>query len=203
MSPLAINDYSKGTGQWITRHCNHCHATGSANAITCSCSPHPPRHFPHHETLKPLLALHECTQEKPDHFEGCFVLPVSVYSMLHRAGMTPNVTLHWFAHPQWFEDLGEFQKEENILLFVDWAETAFALFGKHNRRYWPEHHANHSSDICCCSHCDLVLLHNTAQTTFCSRCLAQSIKKLLGLQMQAAALANFSPITIVCTTVLN
>lgn len=63
------------------------------------------------------------------------MLPISQCSVLYRAGMTPNVTLHWFAHPQWFQDLGEFQKEGNIPLFVDWAETAFALFGKHNHDY--------------------------------------------------------------------
>lgn len=57
---------------------------------------------------------------------------VSVCNVLYRSGMTPNVTLHWFAHPQWFQDLGEFQKEENIPLFVDWAEAAFALFGMHS-----------------------------------------------------------------------
>ena len=43
--------------------------------------------------------------------------------------MSPNVTLHWFTHPQWFHELGEFQVEENIPLFVAWAETAFKLFG--------------------------------------------------------------------------
>ena len=43
-----------------------------------------------------------------------------------------GTTLHWFAHPQWFQDLGEFQKEENIQLFVDWAKTAFKLFGMCN-----------------------------------------------------------------------
>ena len=52
-----------------------------------------------------------------------------MFGLVCRAGMTPNVTLHWFAHPQWFHELGEFQKEENIPLFVDWAETAFKLFG--------------------------------------------------------------------------
>ena len=52
-----------------------------------------------------------------------------IFGLVCRAGMTPNVTLHWFAHPQWFHELGEFQKEENISLFVEWAETAFKLFG--------------------------------------------------------------------------
>lgn len=40
------------------------------------------------------------------------------------------MTLIWFVHPQWFQDLGAFSKEENIPVFVDWCETAFKLFGK-------------------------------------------------------------------------
>ena len=52
-----------------------------------------------------------------------------IFGLVCREGMSPNVTLHWFAHPQWFDELGEFQKEENIPLFVNWAETAFKLFG--------------------------------------------------------------------------
>ena len=44
--------------------------------------------------------------------------------------MEPNITLHWFAHPQWFQDLGEFTKEENIALFEDWTKSAFTHFGK-------------------------------------------------------------------------
>lgn len=43
--------------------------------------------------------------------------------------MEPNVTLHWFVHPQWFEDLGGFTKEANIEIFVEWCRTAFSLFG--------------------------------------------------------------------------
>ena len=43
--------------------------------------------------------------------------------------MEPNITLHWFAHPQWFQDLGEFTKEENIPLFEDWTKIAFSHFG--------------------------------------------------------------------------
>ena len=44
-------------------------------------------------------------------------------------GMEANVTLHWFASPAWFEDLGGFNKEENIHLFAEWAALAFKLFG--------------------------------------------------------------------------
>lgn len=30
------------------------------------------------------------------------------------AGLEPMVTLHHFVHPQWFESLGGFEREENI-----------------------------------------------------------------------------------------
>jgi len=35
------------------------------------------------------------------------------------------VTLHHFVHPNWFENLGGFTKEENIPIFVEFARTAF------------------------------------------------------------------------------
>ena len=47
-----------------------------------------------------------------------------------RNGMEPHVTFIWFVHPQWFQELGAFAKEENIPIFVDWCETAFKLFGE-------------------------------------------------------------------------
>lgn len=40
----------------------------------------------------------------------------------------PMVTLHHFVHPQWFEELGAFEKEENIKHFVQFAETCFKRF---------------------------------------------------------------------------
>lgn len=43
--------------------------------------------------------------------------------------MEANVTLHWFVHPQWFDDLGGWLEAKNIRLFVDWAELAFKHFG--------------------------------------------------------------------------
>ena len=43
--------------------------------------------------------------------------------------MEANVTLHWFVHPLWFQELGAFQREENIPVFVEWARQAFELFG--------------------------------------------------------------------------
>ena len=43
--------------------------------------------------------------------------------------MEPHVTVVWFVLPQWFQEMGAFLKEENIAIAVDWAETAFKLFG--------------------------------------------------------------------------
>ena len=39
------------------------------------------------------------------------------------------MTLHWFVHPRWFDLLGGFTKAGNISIYVEWAETAFKLFG--------------------------------------------------------------------------
>ena len=39
--------------------------------------------------------------------------------------MEPMATLHHFVHPQWFEELGAFKKEENICLFLNWVRIAY------------------------------------------------------------------------------
>ena len=39
------------------------------------------------------------------------------------------MTLHWFVHPRWFDEIGGFTKMENKTEFVAWAEKAFELFG--------------------------------------------------------------------------
>ena len=39
--------------------------------------------------------------------------------------MQPNVTLHHFVHPQWFEDKGAFTDETNIKYFVDFCCLAY------------------------------------------------------------------------------
>lgn len=43
-------------------------------------------------------------------------------------GMEPNVTLHWFVHPLWFEKISAFSREQNIPIFVDFARFAFSEF---------------------------------------------------------------------------
>lgn len=45
--------------------------------------------------------------------------------LLRSLGMEPLATLHHFVHPQWFEKLGAFEREENIALFLDWTRLAF------------------------------------------------------------------------------
>ena len=41
------------------------------------------------------------------------------------SGITPVVTLHHFTHPIWFEDLGGFEKEENIEHYLEFSEIVF------------------------------------------------------------------------------
>ncbi len=43
--------------------------------------------------------------------------------------ITPMITLHHFNHPKWFEDMGGFEKEENINYFVDFATLVFEHLG--------------------------------------------------------------------------
>jgi len=45
-------------------------------------------------------------------------------SLLHK-GISPMITLHHFTHPLWFQELGAFEKEENIQYFVNFSEIVF------------------------------------------------------------------------------
>ena len=44
--------------------------------------------------------------------------------------MEANVTLHWFVHPKWFDDLGGWLKPDNVKYYVEWAQLAFKHFGQ-------------------------------------------------------------------------
>ncbi len=47
----------------------------------------------------------------------------------------PMITLHHFTHPLWFEQLGAFEKEENIKHFVEFSKLVFARYS--NRvKFW-------------------------------------------------------------------
>ena len=44
---------------------------------------------------------------------------------LLKNNITPVVTLHHFTHPMWFEDIGAFEKKENIDHFIEFSEFVF------------------------------------------------------------------------------
>lgn len=44
-------------------------------------------------------------------------------------GIKPMITLHHFTHPEWFEQKGAFEKEENISYFVRFCRKIFELLG--------------------------------------------------------------------------
>lgn len=50
--------------------------------------------------------------------------------VMEAQGLEPMATLHHFVHPQWFEDIGAFTKSENCVIFAEYCEMAFKLFGK-------------------------------------------------------------------------
>ncbi|MDF1548238.1 MAG: family 1 glycosylhydrolase [Bacteroidales bacterium] len=50
---------------------------------------------------------------------------VDVCDSLISNGIEPMVTLHHFTHPLWFEELGAFEKEENIGHFLDFSKVVY------------------------------------------------------------------------------
>ena len=47
-----------------------------------------------------------------------------------RNGITPMVTLHHFSQPIWFDDLGGWEKRENIEYFVRFSERVYEEFSE-------------------------------------------------------------------------
>lgn len=54
----------------------------------------------------------------------------SLCKELKANGITPCVTLHHFTHPLWFEELGAFEKEENIAHIVRFTEKMYDALGE-------------------------------------------------------------------------
>lgn len=52
----------------------------------------------------------------------------SLINELIQNNKMPVITLHHFDHPQWFEDLNAFEKEENIIHFVNFCKEVFNEF---------------------------------------------------------------------------
>lgn len=49
---------------------------------------------------------------------------------LRKHGIEPMITLHHFSEPQWFHDVGSFEKEENIAHFVKFSEYVYKELAK-------------------------------------------------------------------------
>ena len=47
------------------------------------------------------------------------------------ANITPMATLHHFVHPQWFDNIGGFEKEENIKHFVTFSKKVFQEYARY------------------------------------------------------------------------
>lgn len=50
----------------------------------------------------------------------------------------PMITLHHFSHPLWFEEMGSFEKEENIDIFLRFSEKVFRAYSD-RVKYWCTH----------------------------------------------------------------
>ncbi|DBB01829.1 hypothetical protein WJX77_006999 [Trebouxia sp. C0004] len=53
-----------------------------------------------------------------------------MFDCIDKHNMEANVTLHWFVHPRWFDELGGWINSGNVRYYVEWAELAFKHFGK-------------------------------------------------------------------------
>ena len=60
---------------------------------------------------------------------------INVCDSLKAAGIEPIITLHHFCHPMWFEEMGAFEKEENIEHFVRFSSEVFYAL-RSRVKYW-------------------------------------------------------------------
>ena len=51
-----------------------------------------------------------------------------VIDALIENNITPFITLHHFTNPIWFDDLGGFEKEKNIIYFIDFSKKIFSIY---------------------------------------------------------------------------
>ena len=59
----------------------------------------------------------------------------TVLDKLRAAGIEPFITLYHFTHPIWFDDLGAFERTENLPIFAAFCARAFTAFGG-QARFW-------------------------------------------------------------------
>ena len=58
-----------------------------------------------------------------------------IIDYLKRNDMEPFLSMHHYVHPQWFEDLGGFERLENVRHFVDYGKLVMREFGS-KVRFW-------------------------------------------------------------------
>jgi len=68
------------------------------------------------EAIEPIPG--EYNEEAINHYH-------TLIRLLKEAGIEPMITLHHFVHPRWFQELGAFEKQENIALFTAFSEKMF------------------------------------------------------------------------------
>lgn len=60
---------------------------------------------------------------------------INLCDSLKAVGIEPMLTLHHFCHPMWFEEMGAFEKEENLGHFVEFCSEVFIAMKSHVT-YW-------------------------------------------------------------------
>jgi beta-glucosidase len=71
-----------------------------------------------------------CIEPEPGKFNQAALEYYRRYCMAFvEAGISVMVTLHHFVHPQWFEELGAFEKEKNIKYFVRFCKKVYETVG--------------------------------------------------------------------------
>ena len=91
-------------------------------------------------------------------------------ALVCRHNLQPMVTLHHFVHPNWFERLGGFTKEENIPHFVHYCQAVFRYspLVKTDIMHWYACPAG-SSELTSWLTMPLVHKHHTRATSLQSR----------------------------------
>lgn len=85
--------------------------------------------------LRMSLEWHRIEPQRGEIDRDAIAVYHKMLDVMEKWKMTPLFTLHHFVHPQWFEDLGGFEKESNIQAYLDWVELAFRSFGKRVRNW--------------------------------------------------------------------
>ncbi len=65
--------------------------------------------------------------KKGQYDEAKLKVYVNFCKLLRDHGITPMVTLHHFSEPQWFHDMGSFEKQENIKYFLRFVEKVVPI----------------------------------------------------------------------------